>query len=55
VLADGIEVVAASLENGLLNIDLKRPVPAARVRTIAIATPAAEGRAIEVGGRDDPR
>jgi HSP20 family molecular chaperone IbpA len=51
VLADGIEVVSAFLDNGLLNIDLKRPLPAVRVRTIAIATATAEGRAIDVGGR----
>ena len=37
VLADGIEVVGASLDNGLLSIELQRPVPAARVKTIAIS------------------
>src|SRR6056297_3073438 len=31
VLADGIEVSAASLDNGLLSIDLIRPLPAAKV------------------------
>ncbi|WP_343718398.1 Hsp20 family protein [Inquilinus sp.] len=36
VLAEGIEVTGASLDNGLLNIDLRRPVPEAKVRTIAI-------------------
>lgn len=37
VLADGIEVIGASLDNGLLHIELKRPVPASRVRAIKIA------------------
>jgi HSP20 family molecular chaperone IbpA len=36
VLVDGIEVVGADLDNGLLHIDLKRPVPESRVRTIEI-------------------
>ena len=37
VLADGIEVTGASLDNGLLHIELKRPIPASRVRSIKIA------------------
>lgn len=36
VLAEGIEVKAASLDNGLLHIDLDRPMPESRVRTIKI-------------------
>jgi len=36
VLAEGIEVVGAALDNGLLHIDLARPEPASRVRTIEI-------------------
>ena len=36
VLADGIEVTGAALENGLLRIDLTRPAAASRVRTIEI-------------------
>jgi HSP20 family molecular chaperone IbpA len=36
VLAEGIEVAAAWLDNGLLHIDLVRPTPEARVRTIEI-------------------
>ena len=36
VLADGVEVAGASLENGLLHVDLKRSVPEAVVQTIAI-------------------
>ena len=41
VLADGIEVIGANLDNGLLHIDLRRPIPEPKVRTIKIATPAA--------------
>jgi HSP20 family molecular chaperone IbpA len=36
VLADGIEVVGAELENGLLRIELTRPKTDAAVRTIKI-------------------
>ncbi|HVL21347.1 MAG TPA: Hsp20 family protein [Amaricoccus sp.] len=36
VLADGVEVVGAGLEHGLLHIDLARSVPETVVRTIAI-------------------
>ncbi len=36
VLAEGIEVRGAWLDNGLLNIDLARPQPEPRVKTIAI-------------------
>ena len=36
VLAEGIEVTAALLDNGLLSIDLRRPQPATKVQTIAI-------------------
>jgi len=39
VLVDGIEVVGADLDNGLLHIDLKRPMPESRVRTIEIKSP----------------
>lgn len=37
VLAEGIEVMGAAMNNGLLHIDLKRPIPESRVRTIKIA------------------
>ncbi|RDD73356.1 Hsp20 family protein [Paracoccus versutus] len=37
VLADGVEVVSAGLENGLLNIDLRRSVPDSIVQTIPIS------------------
>ena len=38
VLADGMEVEAATLEHGLLHIDLARPEPEKRVQTIPIHT-----------------
>lgn len=36
VLAEGIEVTGAWLDNGLLNIDLQRPLVEDRVRTVEI-------------------
>jgi HSP20 family molecular chaperone IbpA len=36
VLAEGIEVIDASLQNGLLHIDLERPVIPPQIKTIAI-------------------
>ena len=36
VLAEGIEVVGASISNGLLHVDLTRPIPEQRVRNIPI-------------------
>jgi HSP20 family molecular chaperone IbpA len=36
VLAEGIEVEGAWLDNGLLHIDLVRPLPESRVRTVEI-------------------
>lgn len=36
VLAEGVEVAGASIENGLLHIDLRRMVPEAVVQTIRI-------------------
>lgn len=45
VLADGIEVTSASLDNGLLHIELERPHSEDRVRTIQI----------EQGGRSGDR
>lgn len=42
VLAEGIEVAGASLDNGLLSIDLTRPAPESRVRKVEIrSTPGA--------------
>jgi HSP20 family molecular chaperone IbpA len=42
VLAEGIEVRGAWLDNGLLNIDLARPQPEPRVKTIEIKRPASD-------------
>ncbi len=36
VLAEGIEITRAALDNGLLHVDLRRPVPATVVRSIPI-------------------
>jgi len=38
ILADGIEVQAARLDNGLLHIDLFRPKPESRVRKVKISS-----------------
>lgn len=44
VLAEGIEVCGAWLDSGLLHIDLVRPRPEPRIRTIKISRPdSAEG------------
>lgn len=62
VLADGIEVTGAGLDNGLLSIDLRRPKPESRVRRIAINDTAGNPRgrsagktAIEVEAEDGGR
>ena len=47
VLADGIEVKSAALENGLLRIDLMRPPVRQSVRVIEI------GAGREISGRDN--
>ena len=49
VLAEGIEVRSAWLDNGLLHIDLARPQPETRVRTIAINQPEETGAEIGTG------
>jgi HSP20 family molecular chaperone IbpA len=58
VLADGIEVAGARLDNGLLHIDLVRPTLESRTRKIAIksaeepaAKPPGKARTIDVEGR----
>jgi HSP20 family molecular chaperone IbpA len=43
VLAEGIDVEGAWLDNGLLHIDLKRPLPEVRVKAIRIGTKGAQG------------
>ena len=50
VLAEGIEVKGAWLDNGLLHIDLARPQPEVRVRTIQIGKPG--GGAVVDGSPD---
>ena len=54
VLADGIDVISASLGNGLLHVDLRRPRPAPQVRNIAIKTTGGErDKALDVGTPGD--
>jgi HSP20 family molecular chaperone IbpA len=38
VLVEGIEVTGASLDNGLLNVELERPEPKCQARTVEITT-----------------
>jgi HSP20 family molecular chaperone IbpA len=53
VLAEGIEVIGATLENGLLTVDLHRPRANAIVRTIEIKSGAgATGATTGKGGRE---
>ena len=47
VLAEGIEVKGAWLDNGLLHIDLARPQPEVRVKTIEITDPSRAGRVLD--------
>lgn len=44
VLADGLEVVGASMDNGLLHLEVERPASTPRVRTIKVVGQQAEGR-----------
>ncbi|MSP29043.1 MAG: Hsp20 family protein [Acetobacteraceae bacterium] len=53
VLAEGIEVKGAWLDNGLLHIDLVRPQPEVRVRSIPITKPTPNGRAKMVESKPD--
>ena len=48
VLAEGIEIVSAELDNGLLHVDLVRPDPEPRVRKIKIKRRSSKGGAIDV-------
>ena len=47
VLAEGIEVVGAELDNGLLHVDLVRPEQESRVKTIEIKPGRQSGRSID--------
>lgn len=51
ILSDDIEIVGAALDNGLLNIDLRRLMPETTVQTIRISAgdPAKKNRTIDVG------
>jgi len=61
VLAEGIEVKGATLDNGLLHVELERPRPEPRVKSIPIqGASLGQGRApaprtLEVGGDEMPR
>lgn len=59
ILSEDIEVTGASLDNGLLNIDLRRILPETVVQTIPISSgkDGKKGQTIDVGGevsRDKP-
>jgi hypothetical protein len=53
VLAEGIEVRGAWLDNGLLHIDLAKPQPEVRVKTIPITRNGAgtslQPKAVDIG------
>ena len=54
MLADGIEVVGARLDNGLLSVDLVRPMVEPRIRTIRIDAgkeSSQEGNTIDITAR----
>lgn len=55
LLAEGIDIESASLENGLLNVDLRRPLPESRVQTIKIDSgknKAVPGRTLDVDPKE---
>jgi HSP20 family molecular chaperone IbpA len=56
VLAEGIEVKGAWLDSGLLHIDLARPQPATKVRTIRISQPGpvSEGPVVDGAADSEP-
>lgn len=55
VLAEGIEVTGASLQNGLLSIDLERPLAEPQVRTIDIVSAEGGGRKQTIEAQLEPR
>jgi len=55
LLAEGIEVAGAHLDNGLLSIDLVRPEPPVSSRRIAIAGGPAEATGKPVSAESKPR
>lgn len=50
VLAEGIEIEGAELKDGLLHIDLTRPLPESRVQTIPIRKGGKAARTLDVDG-----
>lgn len=44
VLAEGIEVMSAELDNGLLHVDLERPRPEVKIQTVPIRKAATKSR-----------
>lgn len=48
VLAEGIDVVGATLDNGLLNVDLHREVPEPQVKSIEIKTASNAAQTIDM-------
>jgi HSP20 family molecular chaperone IbpA len=52
VLAEGIEVDGAWLDSGLLHVDLRRPLPESRVKTIKIAARTNGAQRSLVGGAE---
>ncbi len=53
VLAEGIRVEGAELDNGLLHIDLVRPVPETKVHTIEIRGGGKQGKGRTIDVRPD--
>jgi HSP20 family molecular chaperone IbpA len=51
VLADGVEVISASLDNGLLHIDVSLPRPERNVRKIAIEGSVSPALDVETKGQ----
>ncbi len=49
VLAEGIEVTGATLDNGLLHIDLVRPLPRKNSRTVTVQAGTRRSRALPTG------
>jgi HSP20 family molecular chaperone IbpA len=53
VLAEAIEVKGAWLDSGLLHIDLSRPLPEVRIKTIPIQNPNGDGQAPVLDAKRD--
>ena len=52
VLADGLEVTAASMDNGLLHLEVERPTVEPRVRTIKVESKARDTAPASAPGKD---